>query len=162
MRKYLSMYDLFNKEDDYFVFRFIDRDQFINSRNKAKFTQRLNFMVKKFKIIKFQNDRKANIVLFESLDSNKIFENRVLTLSKFEKRFLLDGYSPILWFWRINDYDCFGHELSWIIKNKENLFKFFLKKGIKLTKVQKYWLREYLNISIKKNHLNITIKIKRL
>jgi len=162
MRKYLSMYDLFNKEDEYFVFKFINRDQFINSHNKAKFIQHLNFMVKKFKIIKFQNDRKANIVLFESLISDKIFENRVITLCKFEKHFLLNGSTPTIWFWRINEYICFGQEFESIIKNKENLLNFFSKKGIKLNNVQKHWLKEYLKIINKKNHKPISIKIKKL
>jgi len=162
MRKYLSLYELFNKSDEYFILKFINRKVFRAVHTKARFISRLEYIIYKFKIIKFQNDRKAKIIVFDSINSNKIIDNRTITLPKFKKRSLLNGLIPMIKMWYENNYDYTNHYFSCIVKNKKNLFKFFLENNFELNNVQKYWLKEYLKIINKKNHRPISIKIKKL
>ena len=163
MRKYLSTFELFNKKDEYFIcssLRSLNDSDMINARNKDKFISYLNIKILKFKIIRFQNDRKANVIFFKNLSSDVFETERVLVVKKFEKYKLIHGQMPVLQFWVKNRYKRFNQDFSLVIRNRKNLLKFLISKT-KLNGLQIRWVQEYLKLK-EKNESIIKIKFKKI
>jgi len=158
MREYLSLWDIFDKENSYYIVTNLYSDAFHFIDSKLSFKKYMDTVFIKFKIKKFQNDRKANVFIKMRKNNKLSLETAVITLSKFKKTNFLKGENPYIVFWFNSEYKYSIEKLDKIVKSKKELYKFALKNYY-FTNHQVKWLKEYCEIKdYEKNKIHIKFK----